>query len=478
MSFQPLVLASLSSLLLTACGGSGPAKFFTTGTGGAGSGITLTVSDPAPCSPAAGGPYSHIYVTISDVQASPHPNAAPGDSSFVDLTPDLRKAPRLVNLLGTPNQCAVATLGTQLSLPAGTYQQFRVFLAPDNSPGPSASPCGSFANCLTLASDPLNTPLHLAVGTATTQGIAIPPERIGSGGFTVTLTQAQTLNLNFDSCASVVALSGNSFRFKPVLLAGEATSPRSISGQFVESTSLAPIAHSHVLVALEQPDARGVDRVLMEAAADADGKFNLCPVPEGSYDVVATGLRTDTGAAYAATATLAVPAGAALGQVPLTLVAGAPNSSASVLGAASTSAYVSNSPQATSADVMISALQLVTPSGVGAINLTVPLLSAPAATVTLATQPATSCPLNAGCANFGLAITPAAPSVGVFNPAGMQYFQSPGLVNYSVEGVAFVPLSAATPDCDPTSQFFNVSNVTPAAALDFTALPLSFNGCQ
>ena len=468
-----IVLLVLLSLFLSACGGEGPARFFT-----AGGGITLTVSDPATCSQAAGGPYSHIYVSISDVQASPEANAAPGASSFVDLTPDLRKAPRLVNLLGTPKQCFVATLGANLSLPAATYQQFRVFLAPDSSSGPSASPCGNFANCVTLASDPLNTALHLQIGAEATQGIQIPAARIGGGGFTVDPAQPQTLNLNFDACASLVALRGNSFRFKPVLLAGDATVPSSISGQFFDSASLQPIANSRIMVALEQPDSRGVDRVLMESVAGADGKFNLCPVPQGNYDLVADGLRSDNGAAYAATATLSVPAGSALGQVPLSLVAGAPNTSASVLGTTSTSSFVSNLPQPTSADVTVSALQLVTPSGAGAINLTVPLLGASAATLTLATQSAPTCPVNTDCASFAATITPAPPNTGIFNAAGIQYSQSPGLVNYSVEGTAFVPLSAATPDCDPSFQFFGVSNVTSAAALDFTTLPLSFNGCQ
>ena len=110
--------------------------------------------------------------------------------------------------------------------------------------------------------------------------------------------------------------------------------------------------------------------------------------------------------------------------------------------------------------------------------MTVPLLGASAATVTLATQPAPNCPLNTDCASFGATVTPASPSVGLFNAAGTQYSQSPGLVNYSLEGTAFVPLSAATPDCDPSFLFFNLSNVTPAAVLDFTTLPLSFNGCQ
>jgi Domain of unknown function (DUF4382) len=468
----PISLPLVFTMFFFACGGTGPARFSQ-----GGSGITLTVSDPATCSPAAAGPYSHIYVSISDVQASPNPNAVSGDTSFVDLTPGLNKAPHLVDLLGTPNQCFLATIGTNLTLPAGTYQHFRVFLAANGTSVVPGSPCGSFANCLTLASDALHTPRDLQIGAEATAGIPIPANRIGGGGFTVDPTRQQVLNLNFDACASVVALSGNAFRFKPVLLAGDATTANSISGQLVDSASHQPIANSRVIVALEQPDTRGVDRVLMESVADPDGKFNLCPVPQGSYDVVAGGLRTDTGAAYAATATLGVPVGSALGAVPL-LLTGAPNSGTTVSGTATTSTFVNNAPQPASADVTISALQLMTVSGVSTTNLTIPLLGAPASTLNIATQAAFTCPANTDCAGFSALVSPANPNVGVFNAAGTQYSQNAGLVNYSMEGSAFAPVSAAAPDCNPSFQAFNVNNVTPAEALDFTTLPLSFTGCQ
>jgi hypothetical protein len=468
----PITLPLVLTMFFLACGGTGPARFSQ-----GGSGITLTVSDPATCSAAGGGPYSHIYVSISDLQASPNANALPGDTSFVDLTPGLKKTPRLVDLLGTSNQCFLATIGTNLSLPAGTYQQFRVFLAADGTSVSPGSPCGSFANCLTLATDALNTPRDLQIGAEATTGIPILANRIGGGGFTVDPTRQQVLNLNFDACASVVALNENAFRFKPVLLAGDATTTTSISGQLVDSASLQPISNSRVIIALEQPDSRGVDRVLMESVADSNGKFNLCPVPQGSYDVVAGGLRTDTGAAYAATATLAVPAGTALGNVPL-LLTGQPNSGTTVFGTATTSAFVNSSPQPTSADVTISALQLITLSGTGATNLTIPILGAPAAALTIATQAALTCPANTDCAGFSALVTPANPNVGVFNSTGTPYSQNAGLVNYSMEGSAFAPLSAAAPDCDPSFQSFNVNNVTPSEILDFTTLPLSFNGCQ
>ena len=468
----PITLPLVLIMFLLACGGTGPARFFQ-----GGSGITLTVSDPATCGAASGGPYSHIYVSISDVQASPNPNALPGDTSFVDLTPGLKKAPHLVDLLGTPNQCFLATIGTNLSLPAGTYQQFRVFLAADGTSVVPGSPCGSFANCLTLASDGLNTPRDLQIGAEATTGIQIPASRIGGGGFTVDPTRQQTLNLNFDACASVVALSGNAFRFKPVLLAGDATTTNSISGQLIDSASRQPISNSRVIVALEQPDSRGVDRVLMESLADSAGKFNLCPVPQGNYDVVAGGLRTDTGAPYAATATLVVPAGTALGDVPLLLTAQT-NSGTTISGTATTSTFVNNSAQPTSADITISALQLITVNVTGATNLTIPILGAPAAALNIATQAALTCPANTDCAGFSVLVSPANPNFGVFNSAGTQYSQNAGLVNYSMEGTAFAPLSAAAPDCNPSFQSSNVNNVTPGEILDFTMLPLSFNGCQ
>jgi len=49
----------------------------------AGSGlVNVTVSDPATCS-APSGPFSHVYVTITDVKVTTNANAGDNDSSWI-----------------------------------------------------------------------------------------------------------------------------------------------------------------------------------------------------------------------------------------------------------------------------------------------------------------------------------------------------------------------------------------------------------
>src|SRR2546430_12824576 len=52
----------------------------------------VVLSDPATCQ-APTGPFSHVYVTITDVNASVNANAGDTDSTWIDLTPDLSKSP-------------------------------------------------------------------------------------------------------------------------------------------------------------------------------------------------------------------------------------------------------------------------------------------------------------------------------------------------------------------------------------------------
>jgi hypothetical protein len=62
------------------------------GGGGGGTGtVTTTISDPSTCS-APQGPYSHVYVTIADVQIHQSATAAANDSGWQDLTPGLSKS--------------------------------------------------------------------------------------------------------------------------------------------------------------------------------------------------------------------------------------------------------------------------------------------------------------------------------------------------------------------------------------------------
>jgi Domain of unknown function (DUF4382) len=443
------------------------------GNGGNGN-LAVTVSDPATCGGTT-GTFSHVYLTISDVQVSTSATAPAGDPSFVDLTPSLKSAPVQVDLLGTPKRCFLATLASGLTLTEASYAQVRVILAPDASgQNIAGNHCGLSSNCVILNGDLLNTPHPIQLGAETTQGIAIGPSQIAGGSFNATTGQPQTLNLNFDACASVVALGGNQFRLRPVIFAGDAGgNAASITGQLVDSASLQPVPSGQFTVALEQKDSRLIDRVMMETLADSKGNFAFCPVPAGAFDIVASGLRTDTKAAYTPTAALAVNSATALGRVPMTAVPSTPNGSASLSGGVQLQG-VSNPPA--SADMTISALQLVTSSGFGAVTLTIPFLQTQASTITLPTQ--AGCAPNTNCAAFNVAVPPANVFFGQFSSSGTSFSQNLGLVTYTVEGTASVPESGAVADCSPSFAAVPVTNVNPDTNVDLTNRPLIFTSCQ
>src|SRR5437868_2142302 len=79
----------------------------------------------------------------------------------------------------------------------------------------------------------------------------------------------------------------------------------------------AVIPGGKAIVALEQKDTNGVDRLIMQATPDSSGAFNFCPVPAGTYDVVAVAI-SGTNVAYAASITTGVQAGTAIGNIPMT----------------------------------------------------------------------------------------------------------------------------------------------------------------
>lgn len=459
-------LALLGSASLLGCGGNGGhLQKNVVGT------ITLTVSDPATCG-GANGPFSHVYVTISDVQLS-NPSAVP--PTFADLG----NRPTQVDLLGSPNRCFLATLGSNLSLPPGNYMQINVFLASDGTSIPG-NHCGLAANCVMLSNDPLNTPHAIQLGSETTRGIKLTSSHIAGGGFTAVAFQQQTLNLNFDACASVINFGTDpnnpQFRFKPVLLAGDTgvapgSLPSSISGTVVNQATQLPILNGHVIVALEQTDNRGVDRVLMETLADPQGKFSFCPVPPGTYDVV-VGATDSQGAAFAATVTLGVPQGKDLGNVPVIAVAGVPHTPATISGTVDTS---NGSSQPTSADISLSTLQQVPPSAASGITIP-PIAGVNAATIAQATENSAICPANFDCSAYSFNVPPTNPNVGTFSSSGTTYTQGSGSVSYTIEAIPFAPLSGATPECSPSFLVFGPTSASPGGSI--SAPPLIFGGCQ
>src|SRR5258708_9571410 len=86
----------------------------TSGSNGSASGmgaVSVMLSDPATCA-TPDGPFSHVFVTVVDVKANVSSTAGDTDSGWVDLTPNLSKAPKQGGLLATPNdQSFLASLG-------------------------------------------------------------------------------------------------------------------------------------------------------------------------------------------------------------------------------------------------------------------------------------------------------------------------------------------------------------------------------
>ena len=457
-----LLFSVLVSLFLAGCGGSPSTQMAT---------VNVSVSDPPTCA-APKGPYAHVYVTITDVLIHQSSGANANDSGWVDLTPNLKNSPAQVDMLGlADSQCFLAMLGSA-GIPAGTYQQIRIILAPNNA-SVSGNKCGPTANCVMLTSSP-TTPQPLLLSSEANTGIKIPSGQIAGGKFTVAAGETKDLNIDFNACASIVVQGNGQYRLKPVLHAGEiSTASASISGTVIDGGTTLPVVGGNTVVALEQKDTSGVDRVIMETVAAANGTFVFCPVPAGAYDLVVTSIN-GVGTTYAATVITGVQPGNALGNVTLTSAA----LPASITGQITSS----TGSAATAVDLSLSALQPITVNS-ATVLITVPLAQQSSSTLSLVTEADVSCPVNTDCVSYTLAVPAANPSVGAF-VAGNQTPAPPagGAVSYTVDANALVPGSAGVSDCNPSNlQTSNTVGSTPLTVLPggpVTAATLAFTGCQ
>lgn len=425
----------------------------------------VVLSDPATCM-APNGPFTHVYVTITDVKASVNPSAADNDSSFVDLTPGLSSAPHQIDLLGQANnQCFLASLGDTLQLQPGNYQQIRLILA-DNSASVTANACNGSANCVVLQDGSIHT---LELSSESKTGIKIPSGQIASGGFSIAAGQTKDLDIDFNTCNSIVQEGNGKYRLKPVLHAGEVTTTStSINGTVIDNVTGNPLS-GPVLVALEQKDSNGIDRVFMNTLTDSKGAFVFCPLPSGSYDVVVVG--SSNGVAYAPAVITSVPTGSALSLIKLHAQASPATAAASFNGlitSAGTSA-------ATSADVQLSVLSTLS-SG---LTVTVPLIqnaTQSTAVLALSTQSGATCPTGTDCAAYTLAVPALSPYSAAFAAGGVTLTAGPSPAAYKVDALAFIPQSGGSPDCS-TSELQSAS-LTPVAGTPVLVQTLAFTGCQ
>lgn len=458
-------LLFIATLGLVSCGGGGSSATPTTGT------VNTSLTDPTTCSFSI----SDIWVTVTKVTANINGSAGPNDSGWVTLV-DLTSAPKQIDL---PNLQSFSCLLTQLgstTLPAGKYQQIRLYLLSNNPPGNAATPSpnactgtGGF-NCVVPKG---GSPELINLSSEAQTGIKIPSSKIASGGLTVTAGQAVDLNIDINSCQSVVSEGNGQWRLKPVLMAGEVeTNNNAISGTVVDSVSKAPIAGAVVSLEVADPTASNVDIVSTGMVTNSSGNFSFCPLTAGAtYDVVVTAMIPGaTPVTYNATVTFNVPVGSALGNIPMvaepTLVGTTTVTSqpAILQGQVTTTSNTSNTgataADATSADISLMPLQAAGTTKIVTIlpfsgSTTFGTASAPTVNNLTNTLPAT-CPTGTKCENFVITVPASNPSFGTFAAGSTTSYSTPTAnpALYWLRAVASLPGSSTTPpatDCTPSS---------------------------
>ena len=475
----------ISAVIGVSCGGSTKVGGTLPGT------VVVSISDPPSCMP-PNGSFTHVFVTVRSVQAHIDPNASDDSPGWQELAPQLASNPMQIDLFSpAQTNCVLAQLGSA-SLPVGSYQQIRLLLVSNNPAASAATPstnacAGNGFNCVVLSDKSIH---ELLLSSQDNTGLKIPPGQIVGGPLQVMAGQSVDLNIDFNACASIVLEGNGAYRLKPTLTAGQVSANNSgIGGQVVDSLTKAPIA-GNVLVAIEQTDNTGVDRVLMQTVADANGNFRFCPLPTGTFDIVIDAVNSNN-VPYNATVVLNVPNGTNLNAIPLIAETGA--TAPAVLQGFVTA---TKGASAATVDVTLAALQTVTPGGsVASRQIAVPLESinavaatpAVASTELISVEANTNCPVgapaNSNCAQYTLVVPASNPNVGVFSSSGVSYTApASGDVLYTVDAKAFVPMSGSMKDCMPpentTSKDTGGLPLRAIAAATTNVARIDFSGCS
>jgi hypothetical protein len=461
--------------VLVSCGGSGSAMpNGTTGT------VHVSITDPPSCK-FPNGDFQHVYVTIRSVQAHTSSSADDNSPGWQELTPQLNSEPMQIDLFAAgPNACLLTMLGSNTALPAGTYQQIRLLLVPNDGssgPLPAMNACGNQGfNCAILQDGSVH---ELQLSSQPNTGLKIPPGQVEGGPITVAPGQDVDLNIDFNACKSIVKQGNGKFRLQPVLKADQvSTNNTGISGRVVDAQTMLPIAGGTVLVALEQQDSTHTDVIFAESAADSAGNFNFCPLPTAAtFDVVVVAIN-GAGVAYNATVAANVLGGTDLGAIPLTAEAG---------GAVTFQGFITatTGPAAATVDASISALQTFSLPGGAMLTATIPAEGNSISNVSVESN--SDCPVtappNTSCAQYTLIEPASNPSVGSFSSGKITYSTpASGDVLYSVTASAFVPLSGGSADCVPPSKTTSLdTNGNPLKAIPGTTVvpqEIDFKGCS
>jgi hypothetical protein len=83
---------------------------------------------------------------------------------------------------------------------------------------------------------------ELLLSSQSKTGLKIPSGQIASGGFTIAAGETKDLDIDFNTCASIVIEGNGQYRLKPVLHAGEvSTTSTSINGKVLDQATGNPV---------------------------------------------------------------------------------------------------------------------------------------------------------------------------------------------------------------------------------------------
>ena len=481
-------LVVVVSLIIISCGGGSTSiQSLSMGT------VSVSLGDPPSCAASAGaaatapGTFASVWITIQSVKAHISSTVDANSPGWQELAPQLNSAPIQLDLLhlAANRQCLLQQLGSA-SLPAGDYQQIRLILLANaaTSTPPSTNACASLGNvfnCVVVVDGNVAHTLDLSSEQQT--GLKIPPGQIMGGPIHVTAGQSVDLNIDFNTCASIIRQGNGDFRLKPVLTAGVVSANMTgISGRIVDSVTSKPIAGA--IVTLQVADKSGIDHIAMESQTDSTGHFGFCPLATGTvFDVVVDGM-TSSGTAYDATVVFNVTGGTNLDAVPLIAETAATAGASTGAGTIQGVVTAVNGTTGAKIDATVSALQTVMVSNMSH-TFTVPPFQKPASLVIQVTS-STSCamgsPTGAFCGSYSLIVPASNPNVGTIS-AGKITFTAPasGDVLYTVEADATNPTSDAA-ICSPSSQTTSKDSngmplkVTPGATTN--SAPIDFSECS
>ncbi len=287
--------AALIPLMLSSCGGGSSASSSTTY-----GNVQVGVTD------APGSEFSHVWVTVEDIWFNTDGTAGPNDTSWHKFS---LANPVTIDLANLSNG-NLSTVFDGVSLPVGTYQQIRIFLAPTEAALTSSASQTSGANGTLQYNNEVE---YTPSGTTSTtdaplrvfnalQGIRIP------GTFNVTGGKTLRLVLDFDIGHDIIAYTdaanATEFLLKPRLNYFDLDNAGAIKGQIdptiFYSNSNTSGGYNFVIKA-EVLNADGTRHVVARATTvDSNGNFVLYPlwVPAGSqtqnYDVLLRGRNVAT----------------------------------------------------------------------------------------------------------------------------------------------------------------------------------------